>query len=115
MIAQAQMQHRGIIGSLGLMAASNDALASLWPNILILDDIIYLDVNNWILYYDWQPNHFRVWLGSLQESFCWNGYFTIDQLMHDHVKPDNLARYLGVESGIAELIGQYAEEDIVCF
>jgi hypothetical protein len=72
-------------------------------------------VVNWFSYLDQHPQHNQneityVPFGPMLKK---QGFFRISQLTGNHVGPDHLVRWLGIEFGVAVLIFQYVEQDLV--
>ena len=69
-------------------------------------------ITPWLQYCNRVPGREGENLSVLTGKFDKEGYRTIDQLTGSHMSVENLSNWLGIGKGIANLIIQYAEEDM---
>lgn len=69
-------------------------------------------ISAWLQYCDRLPGHDGENFAALAGKFDNEGYRTIDQLIGRRMSVENLSNWFGIGKGIADLIIQYAEEDM---
>jgi hypothetical protein len=67
---------------------------------------------DWLGYCDCLPGHDGEFFSRLADKFDQEGYRTIDQLTGSRMSVENLSNWLEIGKGTADLIIQYAEEDM---
>lgn len=72
-------------------------------------------ISPWLQYCDRLPGREGDNLSALAAKFDKEGYRTIDQLIGNRMSVENLSNWFGIGKGIADLIIQYAEEDMSFF
>jgi hypothetical protein len=68
---------------------------------------------DWLEYCDRVPGRDGEFFFGLADKFDKQGYRTIDQLTSSRMTVENLSNWLEIGKGTADLIIQYAEEDMV--
>ncbi len=74
-------------------------------------DIVFPDVGDWAKYCDTIQKCRRAEVGKLGDKLTREGFFEIDQLTHDRIATEELARSVDIGIGLAALIIKYADED----
>lgn len=74
--------------------------------------INYPKICEWLLYCDTHPQRSGEDLAAHAEKFDREGYRRINQLARTRVSIEKLSEWLGIGKGTADLLIQYAEEDI---
>jgi hypothetical protein len=69
-------------------------------------------ISDWLAYCDHVPGRDGEFFFGLVEKFDQQGYRTIDQLTSSRMSVENLSNWLEIGKGTADLIIQYAEEDM---
>jgi hypothetical protein len=69
-------------------------------------------ISPWLQYCDRLPGREGENFSALAAKFENEGYRTIDQLTGSRMSVENLSNWFGIGKGIADLIIQYAEEDM---
>jgi hypothetical protein len=69
-------------------------------------------ITPWLQYCDRLPGRDGEKFSALTDKFDREGYRTIDQLIGSRMTVENLSNWFGIGKGIADLIIQYAEEDM---
>ena len=70
---------------------------------------------DWLAYCDRVPGRDGEFFFGLADKFDQQGYRTIDQLTGSRMSVENLSNWLQIGKGTADLIIQYAEEDMALF
>lgn len=70
-------------------------------------------ISNWLQYCDRVPGRDGEDFSALAGKFDHQGYRTIDQLTGNRISVEKLSSWLEIGKGTADLIIQYAEEDMV--
>jgi len=74
-------------------------------------DIVFPDVGDWAKYCDTIQKCRRAEVGKLGDKLTREGFFAIDQLTHDRIATEELARSVDIGIGLAALIIKYADKD----
>jgi hypothetical protein len=69
-------------------------------------------ISSWLQYCDRAPGRDGEDFSALADKFNEQGYRTIDQLTSNRMSVENLSSWLEIGKGTADLIIQYAEEDM---
>jgi hypothetical protein len=69
-------------------------------------------ISDWLEYCDRVPGRNGEFFSRLAHKFDQQGYRTIDQLVGSRMSVENLSNWLEIGKGTADLIIQYAEEDM---
>jgi hypothetical protein len=69
-------------------------------------------ISDWLQYCDRLPGRDGELFFRLADKFNQEGYRTIDQLTTSRMSVENLSNWLNIGKGTADLIIQYAEEDM---
>ena len=69
-------------------------------------------ISDWLQYCDRIPGRDGEFFFGLTDKFDRQGYRTIDQLTSSRMSVENLSSWLEIGKGTADLIIQYAEEDM---
>jgi hypothetical protein len=77
-----------------------------------LPPVQYPLITQWLKYCDSHPTRCGEDLGDHADKFSKEGYCHINQLTGDHISVEKLSYWLGIGKGTADLLIQYAEEDV---
>lgn len=104
----------------GVCTSPHEATTLLPHHLLtsMLADIPILSIPNivnWFLYLAQHPqyNQDEITFALFQPALKWQGFFCISQLISNLVCSEHLVKRLGIEFGVAVLVFQYAEQDLV--
>jgi hypothetical protein len=82
------------------------------PNSSPTIPIRYPEISKWLHYCDTHPHRSGTNLSRHAWRFKQEGYLRIQQLATDRISVEKLSEWLGIGKGTADLIIQYAQEDV---
>jgi hypothetical protein len=79
---------------------------------LLAPKVEYPKIADWLGYCDAHPDRHREGFGAHRLKFDQEGYHCINQLAGNCITVEKLSEWLGIGKGTADLLIQYAEEDM---
>jgi hypothetical protein len=75
-------------------------------------NVEYPQIGTWLMYCDRHPARSGENFNAYAQKFSDEGYRRINQLIGARISVEKLATWLGIGKGTADLLIQYAEEDV---
>jgi hypothetical protein len=74
--------------------------------------VVYPEISAWLEYCNTHPDRHGEFFAAHAPKFDFEGYRRIHQLTGDRISVEKLSDWLGIGKGTADLLIQYAKEDV---